>query len=377
MSKLYHLTAEDVRNLKDDRSAHARESTAAKVADQFCQGNLSDSERQIAEEIFGFLVRDVAVKVREALCHHLKESRHVPHDVALSLARDVESVALPMIESSQVLSDEDLIEIVRCQGTARQKAVARRVQVSEQVSEVLIETENEEVVTTLVENPTTDLSEQVMQRVVESFPDSEAVQSVLAQRAELPVSVAERLVGLVSYTMRQHLIDHYDIPVDETGDVVKQTREHATLSLIGSSQNLESVRRLVRQLFTNGHLTPSILLRSMSMGKLVFFEVAMAELAKVPIMTVRTLLYEQDALGFSSIFRRAGLPKPLLPAFQAAAGAIQKIESEGTRNNNDSEVSRRVLWALRSQYPDYRSSNFEEILDKLNQLSRDPAPARG
>lgn len=374
MSKLYHLTAEDVRNLKDDRSAHARESTAAKVADQFCQGNLSDSERQIAEEIFGFLVRDVAVKVREALCHHLKESRHVPHDVALSLARDVESVALPMIESSQVLSDEDLIEIVRCQGTARQKAVARRVQVSEQVSEVLIETENEEVVTTLVENPTTDLSEQVMQRVVESFPDSEAVQSVLAQRAELPVSVAERLVGLVSYTMRQHLIDHYDIPVDETGDVVKQTREHATLSLIGSSQNLESVRRLVRQLFTNGHLTPSILLRSMSMGKLVFFEVAMAELAKVPIMTVRTLLYEQDALGFSSIFRRAGLPKPLLPAFQAAAGAIQKIESEGTSNNH-SEVSRRVLWALRSQYPDYRSSNFDEILDKLNQLTRDPVPA--
>jgi uncharacterized protein (DUF2336 family) len=377
MKKLHLLTAEDARNLKANRSARLRESTAAKVADQFCQGDLSDSERKIAEEIFGFLVRDVAVKVREALCHHLKESRHVPHNVALSLARDVESVALPMIESSEVLSDDDLIEIVRSKGTARQKAVARRAGVSEQVSEALIETENEEVVTVLVENTTADLSEQAMQKVVEAFPDSDAVQSVLAQRPELPVSVAERLVGLVSYTMRQHLIDHYDIPVDETGDVVKQTREHATLSLIGTTQNLESVRRLVRQLFANGHLTPSILLRSMSMGKLVFFEVAMAELAKVPIITVRALLYEQGALGFSSIFRRAGLPKPLLPAFQAAVGAIQKIESEGISDANHSEVSRRVLWALRSQYPDYRSSNFEEILDKLNQLTRGPATARG
>ncbi len=112
----------------------------------------------------------------------------------------------------------------------------------------------------------------------------------------------------------------------------------------------------------------------MSMGKLVFFEVAMAELAKVPIMTVRTLLYEQGTLGFSSIFQRAGLPTLLLPAFQAAVGAIQKIESEGA-SDNQSEVSRRVLWALRSQYPNFRSSNFEEILDKLTQLTRNPVPA--
>ena len=373
MKKLHQLTAEDVRRLKADRTARTREWTAAKVAEQFSDGELSDSEREIAEAIFRFLVRDVAVKVREALCQHLKECRKVPHDVALSLARDVESVALPMLQSSRVLTDEDLIEIVRSQGPARQKAVARRVEVSEQVSEALIETEDEEVVTTLVENTTAEIGEQAMQKVVEIFPDSEVVQGVLAQRPELPISVAERLVGLVSYTMRQHLIDHYDIPIDETGDVVKQTRERATLGLIGTSDNLEKVRRLVRQLFANGHLTPTILLRSMSMGKLVFFEVAMAELAKVPIMTVRTLLYEQGALGFSSIFQRAGLPTLLLPAFQAAVGAIQKIESEGTRNNH-SEVSRRVLWALRSQYPDYRSSNFEEILDKLTQLTRTPAP---
>lgn len=373
MKKLHQLTAEDVRRLKADRTARTREWTAAKVADQFSHGELSDSEREIAEAIFRFLVRDVAVKVREALCQHLKECRKVPHDVALTLARDVESVALPMLQSSRVLTDDDLIEIVRSQGPARQKAIARRVEVSEQVSEALIETEDEEVVTTLVENPTAEIGEQTMQKMVETFPDSEVVQGVLAQRSELPISVAERLVGLVSYTMRQHLIDHYDIPIDETGDVVKQTRERATLGLIGTSDNLEKVRRLVRQLFANGHLTPSILLRSMSMGKLIFFEVAMAELAKVPIISVRTLLYEQGSRGFASIYQRAGLPTLFLPAFQAAVGAIQKIESEGTRNNH-SEVSRRVLWALRSQYPDYRSSNFEEILDKLTRLTRTLAP---
>ncbi len=176
MKKLHQLTAEDVRRLKDDRTAHTRETTAAKVADQFCHGELSNSEREIAEEIFRFLVRDVAVRVRQALCQHLKESRDVPHDVALSLARDVESVALPMLQSSEVLSDEDLIEIVRSQGPAKQRAVARRARVSEQVSEALIETEDEEVVTTLIKNPAAEIAEQAMQKVIQIFPDSEVVQ---------------------------------------------------------------------------------------------------------------------------------------------------------------------------------------------------------
>ena len=143
------LTKEDVSKLLSDPSAETRADMAAKIAGDFDANALSENERRLAEEIFHVMVKDAEVRVREALALNLKENTGVPHDVALSLARDVETVALPMLRFSEVLTDEDLIQIVASQSPAKQVAIAKRAQVSEGVSEALVYAGNEEAVTTL------------------------------------------------------------------------------------------------------------------------------------------------------------------------------------------------------------------------------------
>ena len=91
------LAKEDVARLLSDTSPDARTEASNKIAHKYGSAALSDSERNIAEEIFRVLVRDVEVRVRQALVAHLKSSALVPHDVAMSLAQDVEAVALPML----------------------------------------------------------------------------------------------------------------------------------------------------------------------------------------------------------------------------------------------------------------------------------------
>ncbi|KAF0145802.1 MAG: hypothetical protein FD153_194, partial [Rhodospirillaceae bacterium] len=73
----------------------------------------------------------------------------MPHDIAMTLARDVDVVALPMLEFSDVLTSEDLVTIVPA-ARARGGAVIRRRKVDSLVSEVLVDVGNEEVITTLV-----------------------------------------------------------------------------------------------------------------------------------------------------------------------------------------------------------------------------------
>ena len=77
-----HLTKADVAKLMADPSAEVRAETTAKIAKQFEVEALSPAERQIAEDIFRKLVKDVEVRVREALAAHLKNSPDLPHDVA-------------------------------------------------------------------------------------------------------------------------------------------------------------------------------------------------------------------------------------------------------------------------------------------------------
>ena len=92
------LTGSDVSRLLQDPSPENRASAAVKVSGAFKAGELSDREREIAETIFRTMVKDAAVRVRMALSESLADNPDVPHDVAMSLAQDVEEVALPMIE---------------------------------------------------------------------------------------------------------------------------------------------------------------------------------------------------------------------------------------------------------------------------------------
>src|SRR5258708_10741356 len=89
------LTRADVERLLADPSPAARADMAAKVAQEFERGGLTQEERRIAEEIVRVMARDAALRVRQALAEHLKESKSLPADVARLLARDVPAGAAP------------------------------------------------------------------------------------------------------------------------------------------------------------------------------------------------------------------------------------------------------------------------------------------
>ena len=219
------LTEEDVRKLLDNPSGETRADMAAKIGTEFRQGVLTEQERKLAEDIFRVMVKDAEVRVREALAQTLKDSLTVPKDVALSLAQDVNSVALPIIQYSEVLSDAELIEIIRGQDSEKQLAVAKRDLVSERVSDALVQTHNETAIETLVANDGAQLSEASLQTVVQEFGTSEGMQSALINRAKLPITVSERLVAMVSENMRSELAKRHALPEDMATDLILQARE--------------------------------------------------------------------------------------------------------------------------------------------------------
>ena len=146
-----HLTANDVERLLSEPSAQLRAETVAKIAADFESEHMDDRARSIAEDIFRFLLRDVEVRVRVALSENLKDSQIIPHDIALSLARDVIEVSEPVLKYSQVLTDADLIEIVQTQSSRSRVAIAQRESVTPGVCDALVESEDEDAVVRAVE----------------------------------------------------------------------------------------------------------------------------------------------------------------------------------------------------------------------------------
>ena len=190
------LTDLDLHRLIKSGDDDERATAAHKLCRAIDRADLSELDRAAAEKILRVLAGDVAEMVRRALAVTLKSSDLVPRDVARRLARDVDSVAMPMIAFSPAFADEDLIEIVRSGSSSRQTAVAGRPKVSRDVSDVIAAEAGELAVRTLAANDNADLSESAMGRAVQRFGTSKELVAALAYRPVLPMAITEKLIGL-------------------------------------------------------------------------------------------------------------------------------------------------------------------------------------
>ncbi|MBP2313800.1 DUF2336 domain-containing protein [Azospirillum soli] len=362
-----HLTKDDVSRLLSDPSPNSRSDLAVKVAKQFDGAALSDSERKLAEDIIRVMARDAVLRVRQSLAENLKASPSLPRDVALMLARDVEAVAIPVLSVSTVLTDADLVEIVHSGTDAKHAAIAQRPTVSASVADALIETASEGAVAALVANEGAELGEHSLTRVIDRFGGSETVQEPLVHRSRLPITIAERLVAVVSEKLQQHLVTNHELPAQVASDLILQSRERATVALFSGESDEGALERLVAQLSRTGRLTPSLLIRALCMGDVAFFETAMSHMANVPLTNARLLIHDAGRLGLKSIYDKAKLPPALLPACRIALDVLKETPYDGEAQDIERH-RRRVIERILTQYEDLAPEDLDYLLAKLGDL---------
>jgi len=390
------LSMSDADKLLHEPSAEDRGAIVNKIAGQFMAGELTDRERTIANQIFRLLLNDVEVRVRRAMAEALRDTPLLPHDIALALARDLSEVAAPILQSSEVLTDDDLVEIIRNPvgaklvgvdgdpdlmmitqdrdpDDAKHLAIARRSTVSWRVSAALVENGNEDVAVVLVENDGADLTGQVAQRVVDRFGSSSRVQTALIDRTAVPVTVMERLAFLVSDKLRERLIARHKISSDLSARLTVLARERTTMELLGEGASEEQIARLVRQLWKTGRLTPTIILRAICTGETQFFQDAMARSANMTVDTVNRLLREEGGRAFDDLFRSAGLPGGLRGPLRAAVDRARELlrhgaapsRAEFTRDMINGVMSRMESDAEPPRRHDYGAADLEFVLSRL------------
>lgn len=366
------LSEADVARLMSDPSVSARAETAAKIADHFNDYEMSAAERGLAEDIFRSLAKDAEVIVRESLSVHLKSCPDLPHDVALSLAQDIDSVALPVLKWSEVLRDEDLIKILESSGGEKQEAIARRPKVSELVADAVVETGNQTAVARLVSNEGASISEGTFERVMDDYGEVEAVSDSLMRRVDLPAELSERLVSVLSERLEEALLSKHDLPADQFSKMIVQARERATVSLLKEGSSEDELQKLIDTLHAQGRLSGSLILRALCIGDLAFFEIAMSKLVGIPVQNARLLIHDQGGLGLQSLYQKAALGDRLYPAFRAAVDVLSESDYDGGVNDRQRYVSRTVERIL-TRFGDPASRIEEDDLDfligKLNELA--------
>lgn len=322
------LSEADISRLVASGNADDRAVAAHKVCRAMERRTLSAAERDAAQDIIRLLAGDAAELVRRALAVTLRTSDLLPHDVAVKLAQDALSVAVPLISHSPLFSDDDLTAMIRSGGPVRQVAVAKRETLSETVTTALAESAVEEAVVVACANDNARFTEAGMGRVLDRFGESEVVHSVLIHRESLPVSVSERLIHIVSSALREQLVAQHAIRPETALEIATATRERATLDLADQTGRNRDPEALAKHLAANGRLNASLLLRALARGHMSFFEHALAELAGVPHARTALMVHDAGPLGLRAVYDRAGLPARLFPTFRVAVDTWRALSSE-------------------------------------------------
>jgi uncharacterized protein (DUF2336 family) len=362
----FALSAADVQKLLADPSEAARAETVNKLANDLESHTLNPDERKMAEDILRLLARDAALAVRSAIVESMKSSRQLPTDVAEQLAKDVEALSLPLLQSSPVLSDPFLVAMVRQSDGAKQAAIATRPQVSNSLASTLVEVGAEEALAKLAANPGADLAEHNIAYMLERFPQSNDVAAGLVQRPQVPARIMEYLVATASDALRAKIQARTDYQ-GKIGDLMDQSRERATMRMLGRGRSDKELLELAHQLNDAGRLTASLVLRALCMGDLQFFEVALAVSAKVPVKNARALIHDQGDAGLDAIYGRSTMFSNVLPAIRHALEIARETNFDGGADDLN-RYRRRLMERILTDPRGMSAEDIEYLLDKLSDL---------
>lgn len=341
------LNKNDVSDLARHLNADTKASTALKVGAYYNDRNISPQGMIIAEEIFRIMVRDVEIKVREALSESLKNSKNIPKDIVLSLINDEESVSLPFIKYYSDLTDEEVVSIIDAQNVNKQKAVAMRKNLPQDISQYIVEKCPEEVIGVLISNDSANILENTYNLIVDKYPESENIKQNLVYRSELPVAIIEKIVYSLSEELQRRLIILHNLPNNIASDIVEQVKEKTTLKISEEYSSDKQIEELIHQLYTSNRLTSTLVVRSICMGDLKFFEYALVYLSNTPITEVRKILFNTTMdFMIRNLLRKAYIPKTMFPAVFSALKVIKDIRFDYKKNDSKAfahKVIERIL----------------------------------
>jgi uncharacterized protein (DUF2336 family) len=363
---------EKLLQLARDKKAASRRALTACVADLFLTGEhvLSDHERFLMTDIMRQLVKEVEVTIRRALAERLAEMPGASRELILLLANDTIEVAYPILRRSDVLQDEELIEIIKHRTLEHQLAIASRRRLSGIVSEALVDAGNVDVIRTLLENPDAEIKATTIAYLVEQSKRVDTFQNPLLRRRELSPALAQRMYWWVSAVLRQHIVERFDIDPTRLDTAIEET----VVAAIPPAAALEPPpARLAGELDRTDAITPRLLIETLEQGEVALFRALFARLSGLRDALINRLMFEPGGEGMAIACKAIGLTRAdFLALFAMTSRARSPVCGEPHRvaaffDRLDDGAAEVILKGWR-RHPAYQRAIWE-----VDMVSRAPA----
>jgi len=295
---------------------------------------LSPAELTLMSDILDKLFNNVEMAVRKKLAERLAMSTDAPLDLIITLANDQIEVALPVLELSGLLSDNDLIKIIRHKTAQHQLSIASRENISSDVCRELVNVGNTNTLIVLLNNHDAKIDNDALATLIEKSKETKPLQPPIIERPDLPKDMAAKMYQWVSDGLKQSILANLDLNEADIDEILRAAIEEVSKDSLSQITGEKSEILLVNKLHKARKLSPAFLMKCLNQGQSSLFEIAFAKLINVPRKIMRSFLYNRGAEALAVSCCAAGIDQSVfLTVYQltrAAQNADEKISDDET-----------------------------------------------
>ena len=310
--------------LANDRDSEVRCTLADKVS-RLVPGLSSDGHERLRKqttEVLEIRARDQLPRVRQILSESLRDVTYAPPTVIRCLAADEEiDVAGPVLRYSPLLSDTDLLEIVRTTGAAGALGkISERAGLSAIVADAIVAADDAKAITMLLANNSAQIREETLDELINQAPRNPDWHGPLVRRPKLSTKAIRRIAGFVADSMLDVLKSREDMDSETLEAVASEMHrrlESENQEISESAQEDDDKADQIdtpdqemahaRQLHEAGELDEEIINTAMDEGRRDFATAALAVRAEFPYERADKMVSSQNPKGIVALAWRAGL----------------------------------------------------------------------
>ncbi|MGJ8564106.1 MAG: DUF2336 domain-containing protein [Alphaproteobacteria bacterium] len=368
---LEHIKEDDVRVLLKHSDAEKRAGAGQRICRTVRAGSLSKEERAFAHKLLQVMVEDAASIVRRTLSITLKNSPELPREIAKKIIADIDNVAIPVLVNSPVLTDEDLIEVLRSKAASKIIAIAKRAKVSGTLVREIVRFGDSHAVAEVAANDGAIIDPAFAATMLDLYHDDDLIKEAFIARRDLPVRVMEKLIAMVSDEAALLINRRHNLPMDLSVELTTRARERATLDIVGDDMGERDMQLLIERLHQEGRLMPSIVIRMAGLGRMRLLKYALSALSGIRPAKAALMIHDGGPFGLKALCERAGMTLAQTKVIRAACAMFHDLEACGTEYDQTFFQSLMIERMLTLPYDLSEGDQewFLERLDGLQQLS--------
>ena len=263
------------------------------------------------DEVLCALAERVAVDARVYVAGLLAPLERAPGSVISLLAKDMIDVARPLLKQSNVLCDDDLIDIVRQQTEGHRVVIAGRTNVGERVGDAIADNGGQASISRLVGNETANLGAFALEKAVIMAANDSNLAKCLKSRQNIDWKALRNNVGSAgSKALGQLTLLEPDLE-NVPGTAGDQAGAHMHKGAEFSASEWKIAWNQVKALSDRRQLNISALARFVRFGYSHHVAVAMSLMTRVPPEQFIRWLATQDYVGITVASRTFGLSPEL------------------------------------------------------------------